>query len=285
MLMSNCPKCNQRLIQTNVSLECENCETRFLICKSCTAINQFDDIEWQTETNYPRHYKSCTNCNGVLYETTHVYKSDIYNYFNYAFKFVNRLVVPYPMYFHEGFPFGDIEQDIGNYYNDFLYADNADFINIMMRTDWGTARAYRVKIKSENGLDNCIALSHETGLEVFLIAAGALIGVETSKFVLKRTLETIEKSINQWWGKRKSEHWQKDESDEPLVIGIHIRTPNWEINIDGKFTQEEKDKLFNLIQESVKPDSNIDKFLSPLNNQELSKKIKSSTRKITKRKN
>jgi hypothetical protein len=278
--MNKCPKC-QFDLKSKWENKCPDCGSSIVHCPDCDI---YSILSWQNQLDSPEVFSVCTNCQKPIYETLHVFKSSIYNQFNFAFKFVNRISVPYPMYFNDGFPFGEIEKDIGDFFNDFLYAQSNDPVNVMMGTDWGTARAYKVKIKIDDDFERCIALSHETGLEVFLIAAGTLVGLETSKFVLKRTLETIEKRINQWWKKRKIDYWRKDDSKDPLVLGIQIRTPEWEINIDGKFTQEEKDKLFNLIQNSIKPKRDIDKFLLPLEDKELANRIKSSTRKIAKRK-
>jgi hypothetical protein len=262
---------------------CKNCDKLFIICSNCSMIGFFDRTDWEYDDAAAMYYKSCSNCNSIFQATKHVLKSNIYNNFCYAFKFVNRLHVPYPMYFRNGFPIGDIEQDLGDFYNDFLYADSNDELNQMMGTDFGTARAYRIKMSTDYGTEYFVALSHETGLEIFLVTAGALITADIGKFILKRTLGTVEKNINEWWEKGEKGYWDKDESNEPLVIKMQVRTPYWEIDIDGTFTQKEKDTLFELIQNN-KPQENIDVFLSPLNNKKLLSKVKSFTRKITKRK-
>ena len=57
----------------------------------------------------------------------------------------------------------------------------------------------------------CIVLSHETGLEVFLIAVGGFVGMEVAKYTLKTILEKTEKRINKWWDKRKKGHWNTKE--------------------------------------------------------------------------
>jgi hypothetical protein len=189
--------------------------------------------------------------------------------------------VPYPLYFGDQFPFGKIEQDIGYYINDFSYGifENSKY---PLGMDWGTARAYKIKFDIDGGLQDGIVLSHETGLEMFLIAAGTFVGVESSKFLLKRTLETIEKSINIWWEKRKKNYWRGDNSKDPLVLAIQVRTPKWEITIDGKFTNEEKEKLFNFIQTQLEPGGEIKDLLRLIHEKELAKKIKNATKKIVK---
>lgn len=280
--MHNCKDCNNKLIQTNISLRCEKCKKRFLECKNCKELNSIDDLEWISEKKTPQNYKACSNCNSIIRGTEHVYKSDIYKHYNFAFKFVNRMSIPYPMYFRDRFPFGQIQEDWGDHYNDFRYKET-NAVGLMMGTDWGTSRAYQVKFDLDEDEVECVALSHESGLEVFLIAAGALIGVETSKFILKRSLETIEKKINGWWNNNKDKNWRKDESDEPLVISIKVRTPNWEIELDGSFSKEERAKLLDFIQQQKEPKEDLDEFLELLPISELRDKIKSASKEIIKR--
>lgn len=288
-----CPKCNKPL-EYSVHLgygspdqiyRCEDCNRLFIICHVCSSMDSYDELEWLYDSNRTMCYKKCNKCNSIFYATKFIVKSNIYKCYHYAFKFVNRTYIPYPFYFYEDFPLGSIEEDLGEFCNDFLYAGNKDKYNLMMGTDPGTARAYRIKIDNDSN-ESCVALSHETGLELFLISVGSFIGLETSKFILEKYLRVIEKKLNDWWKKTKKKDksiWNKEERKDPLVTKIQIRTPYWEINIDGTFSKKEKIKLFNLIQNSI-PINDIDKFLDPLGDRKLSQKIKSSTKKIAKRK-
>jgi len=279
--MANCKFCNKELIRTNVSLKCEECEKRFLECWNCKELISIDDLDWISEKQTPQNYKACSKCSSIIRGTEHVIKSDIYKHYNFAFKFQNRMSIPYPMYFRNKFPFGEIQEDWG----DDFRCKETNAAGYMMGTDWGTSKAYKVILKLEDDNVECVALSHESGLEVFLIAVGAFIGMETSKFLLKRSLETIENKINNWWKKNKQNNWREDESDEPLVMAIQVRTPNWEIKMDGKFTKEEREKFFDLIQQQGKPKEKLDDFLELLPNPELSEKLKKASKEIVKRDN
>ena len=208
-----------------------------------------------------------------------ILKSEIYKEYPYAFKFVNRIHVPYPIYFPE-FPFGTIEQDMGDYVNDFIFADDVDDEWAQrMGTDWGAARAFRLSYSSEDKQRRkCVALSHETGLEIFLMAAGAFVGMEVAKFTLKRTLETIEGSINSWWKKSRSSQsvhlatLPDEDIPETLVDHIAIRTPKWELKLDGNFTDEQRDKIFEQLSLIVNPPEMAQEIAIRIGDEELAKK-------------
>jgi hypothetical protein len=189
------------------------------------------------------------------------------------------------MYFRGQFPFGDIREDFGDFVNDFIFVtDQKKEWAQWMGTDWGTARAYRVTFDTDGTEESCIALSHESGLEVFLIAAGALVGVETTKFVLTRVLQTIEKSINAWWRRSRGGYWNPERlPDGDLVDHIAVRTPHWEISVDGRFSQEERLRLISHIGQTLIPHETIEEFASTVHDSVTAEKTIKAARRITRR--
>ncbi|MEQ1868186.1 MAG: hypothetical protein ABL996_26510 [Micropepsaceae bacterium] len=191
------------------------------------------------------------------------------------------------MYFPE-FPFGRIDEDIGRYVNDFIYEEDKNNQNAqwMGGTDWGTARAYRITFINKPGNpEQCVALSHESGLEIFLLAAGAFVGMEVAKFTLKRTLETAEKSINDWWSRQKNEHWhpKKAEDKGPLVERITVRTPHWEISLDGRFDAQERERVIEQLVAVSTPTETVEEFAALVSDERLGRKIRAAGRRITRR--
>jgi hypothetical protein len=281
--MYQCPKCSShfRLHQTH---KCPSCQSTLVYCAHC---DHHSELCWRAVRDRPQVAAYCGICSRIIPGTNHVRKSSIYQHFRYAFKFVNEVHVPYPMYFDGSFPFGAIDEDFGDYVNDFVFADEANEPWArMMGTDWGTARAYRMRFQT-NETDpavSCVALSHETGLEVFLLAAGAFVGVEVAKFSLKVVLESIQKSINEWWKSRRSEHWKREHSAlERLTEKISVRTPYWEITLDGQFTPEERDRIFDHIGRSMTPGEEIEQFVAEISDRRLARKVIASTRRIIRR--
>jgi len=209
-------------------------------------------------------------------------KSEIYKSYNFAFKFVNRHRIGYPLYFSvdkSSLPFGKIEKDLGNYINDFYYEDQNG-------GDGSTARAYKVSIQVEGLSDRqipCIALTHETGFEVFLVAAGGFIGGKVAEFALTKVLEHIEKAINRWYEKIKEKRkWLKEryKLDKPVIEHIVVRTPNWKIAFNGRFSKEERIDIIEHISRSLKPPDSIVECAAGMENKTLSKKLITSARKI-----
>jgi len=277
-----CPQCTGK-IEHRWESKCEECGARIVYCPSCS---RHSLLEWNAVADAPSIAAHCQFCRKAITETAHVFKSELYKHYRYAFKFVNKTHVAYPMYFMGQFPFGGIDSDFGDFVNDFLFeSDKNEEWAQWLGTDFGTARAYKVLFHiDDDEQEQCIALSHETGLEVFLIAAGALVGVETAKFVLKRTLETIEKSINAWWKKNREKHWSPERVPEgDLVDHIAVRTPHWEIAIDGRFTQDERDRLITHIGETLLPHETIEEFVSAIDDAQLAAKTVKASRRIIKR--
>jgi hypothetical protein len=246
----------------------------------------YSELAWQEAADGPQLFAACARCRSVLGDTMHVRKSAIYERFRYAFKFVNRQSIPYPMYFPE-FPFGKIEEDIGHYVNDFIYEeDKNDKHAQWMGTDWGTARGYRISFSNKPGSsEQCIALSHESGLEIFLLAAGTFVGLEVAKFTLKRTLETAEKSINDWWTRRRHQHWRAKETEDTqaLVERITVRTPHWEISLDGRFDAPERERIIEHLAEVSRPVETVEEFAALVCDERLGRKIANAGRRIIRR--
>lgn len=272
-----CPYCDWET-DNDYHWKCEKCEKSILFCKKC---NKYSKLIIKRSENSPENYAACDTCGDKKYQSFHVYKSSIYDYYNFAFKFVNGVHIPYPMYFeNRTLPVGIIKSDIGDYINDFMYK-GAGEQGSFLGTDWGTARAYKVELENKN---ECIVLSHETGLEVFLIAAGGFVGMEIAKYTLKTILEKTENRINKWWDKRKKGHWNpKEVTDDPLVVAIQIRTPNWEITLDGKFNEKDKERIFDHIEKIIHPKASVKETFTDLHDDELVDKILMNSKNIVKR--
>jgi hypothetical protein len=302
-----CPNCAEPLEERWI-WKCKKCSERIAYCELCNAYSLFKAMPI---LGGPSIITYCTLCGNPIENSERVPKSEIYKQYRYAFKFVNRIPVPYPFYFRGQFPFGKIKEDLGVFVNDFAFVDDPKDETGDLDTDGGTARAYKVIFDIDGESKECIALSHESGLEIFLIAAGTFVGVETAKFVLKRILETIEKSINHWWQQpngylktlknmakfrshqqpveyRNQEDQVIQESIQRLLEGsliehITVRTPHWEIAIDGRFSPEERDKLIWYIERISIPHETIEEFVADIDDKTLSRKTIEATRMIARR--
>ena len=279
-----CPKCDRRF-EHQYESRCETCNIRIIFCEDC---GKYGTVRWVRIEETPSIGIKCCYCNRLLPDTLSVIKSDIYKKFRFAFKFVNRYHVAYPWYFSEQFPFGVIRKDLGSYVNDFIFADETGKeIAALLGTDYGTARGYQIAFDVDGKSEECIVLSHETGLEVFFIAAGVFIGVEAAKYSLKRILETIEKSINKWYqrtrGRRVYLPREGQDVDQPLVEKIQIRTPYWELTLDGRFTPEERDKVLTLLQENLIPHEIIEDQFCAIKDEKLERKMIGASRKVVRR--
>ena len=281
--MDSCPKCGTE-VTSRWERRCPSCEIALVYCETC---GRHSELAWHTAGQEPRVVAVCAHCTTVIEETAHIFKSAIYRQFRYAFKFVNKVHVAYPMYFHGQFPFGEVRQDLGNFVNDFMFEQDQDRDAArMFGTDYGTARAYRVYFAPDGEADQIpgIVLSHETGLEVFLIAAGAFVGMEVAKFSLKVALEGIQRQINAWWLKRNGSHWDPQKRDtESLVESISVRTPHWEITVDGRFNQGERDRIFEHIGSILNPADRIEDFVVEMDDKDLAGRVVKATRRIVQR--
>ncbi len=272
-----CPNCKEP-IDSDGYWWCRKCEKGITFCQLC---EKYSPLTVRKSADSPESYRICCYCGDKKTQTLHVYKSSIYEYYKFAFKFVNRLHVPYPMYFGDGtLPAGKIEADLGDYVNDFAYELIGDESDIFS-TDWGTARAYKIKVGDST---SAILLSHETGLEVFLMAAGAFVGLEVAKFALKRTLETIETSINKWWENNSNMHWKNRSGEEieegELVVAIQVRTPYWEVTIDGSFDESEKELIFDHLEKMISPSTTVEESFKSIGSKDVKNRILKKSRKV-----
>jgi len=279
--MYNCPFCD---INVNHSwkLCCPACGHIILYCKKCEcySIAQFEEI-----STGKKNISKCNSCNDSLFYHSVIRKSTIYQCYQYAFKFANRQRVPYYAYFDGSiFPFGQIIGDIGALKNDFWYRNVPYHV---LSDDWGldfsTSRAYDTIVTIDDQNIDCIALSHETGFEIFLISAATFAGLEVAKYSIKRIVETIEKRINAWWKQKKENAFHSYmrcdvPNEEKLVIGIQIRTPSWEITMDKSFNDEEREMLFNLIQSKPVPSRHIEDFIKEIEDFDFQNKIIAATK-------
>jgi len=216
-------------------------------------------------------------------------KSDVYSSYRFAFKFVNRYHVAYPQYFRDGFPIGRIQHDLGAYANDFIFAEDAAEVSAQMfETDFGTARGYDVAFEVDGESHQGVVLSHESGLEIFLIAVGAFVGIEVAKFSLKRILETLEARINEWYNKIRDKEPPRGrrsapDPNAPLVERIAIRTPFWELSLDGRFTSEERDRIPQILHQSMITTESVEEQFASVRDPRLAQKLGVATRKIVRR--
>lgn len=279
-----CPKCDE-VFEHQYESSCKECSTRIIFCEDC---GKYGTVRWVRLDGSPSVGINCCYCGHLFPRSVSVIKSDIYKQFKYAFKFVNRHHIAYPRYFAEEFPFGTISEDLGSYSNDFIFAEEVkNEAALLLGTDYGTARGYRVSFEADGDSQECVVLSHETGLEVFLIAAGAFVGMEVAKFSLKRLLEAIEKSINGWYqkkGKRGAYRTKEVQTDDhPLVEKIAVRTPYWELTVDGSFTPAERERILDFLQNTAIPQEVIEDQFHAIEDSVLERKMIGATRKITRR--
>jgi hypothetical protein len=221
-------------------------------------------------------------------------KSELYAEYAFALKFFNRERVAYPLYFEYrayddgrnvrfALPVGRIESDLGPVFNDFCYLDSPCDTQ-ESDTDLSTSRAYRVLFDTESGAESVVCVTHESGLEIFCMATAALIGTETGKYLLKRILERSEQRINEWM-KKKNKSLNKNDPDPvvagPIVERIALRTPDWEITLDGRFSPPERDALIERIL--LQADRTfMEDCLHGLSDDQLARKALSATRPVGK---
>ena len=224
-----------------------------------------------------------------------ILKSELYEEFLFALKFVNRERVAYPIYFEHltllvdetqtvsrpfELPVGRIGSDMGPTVNDFRYAD-APIGSQESDTDLSQSRAYRVALDLDGDINAVVCVTHESGLEIFLMATAALVGTETGKFLLKRVLETSERRINDWMRRKRPKIAPPEVTDpQPFVERIALRTPNWEITFDGRFTPDERDAVLEYLSTHIPYKDRIESHLSGLNDPALVRKTVSATRQI-----
>jgi hypothetical protein len=211
-----------------------------------------------------------------------VLKSDIYGHYRVAFKFVNRIILGHPTeYLYDGFPFGQEAHDLGRYENDFRYEDDPDQRSAQV-VDYGSSyNAFRVRFRIDDRTEECIALTHESGIEVFLIAASAFVAVEVAKYSVKRVLEATEGAINRWFSKYKKRlpaAW--DDKDEPLVKHITVRTPHWELALDNRFTAEEAEATIGYLQRYPMLMKDAAEYFSRMEDEALGAKISRLARRV-----
>ncbi|MEM1190383.1 MAG: hypothetical protein AAGI72_17765 [Pseudomonadota bacterium] len=214
-------------------------------------------------------------------------KSELYCQYRYAIKFENIKWTAYKrylkwQYYESGLrtlkelPVGKVTNDsLGAVDNDFYYTDGlGDFGSANRITDGGSSRAFEVCL--DDGNTKAVCVTHESGLELFLLAAGTFIGLEAAKYTLTRALELTEKRINHWF--KDDEEFSRDNS---YINRILVRTPYWEISIDGELGKEDRDTLFNFLEKQEFTKETIEEHLAELNDEPLKEKIASKTRYVS----
>ena len=236
------------------------------------------------------YYETTEWCRGWH---TYLWKSAIYRRYRYAFKFVTRIHLGHDCYFYspfEGQPphFCDIIEHIGGFANNFQYAEE------LPRTDpgrWGytgpsplnqdlghCASGYRVRLNIGEHYQECIAIGHENGLEVFLLGAGVFIGLQAASYSLNKIIEYIYERIELWW--KSSDSASKN---KPIIEEIAVRTKHWEITIDKSFTRGERRKLFKHLERTLFPPKTIEHLVKNMTDKDLALKIVTMSRKVVRK--
>lgn len=111
--------------------------------------------------------------------------------------------------------------------------------------------------------ERCVVITHESGLEVFLLGVGGFVTAKTGAFVLSRLLEAIERRITGWFSHRRSRQIDHHRPPHSVKSGVSfvekilVRTPNWEIAVDGRFTASERKELLDHLGRILVPPSRI----------------------------
>lgn len=266
----DCVECAKYFVDTQGVEVCPTCLRILLHCFRCNGYRPCVRLKVAPQLHM------CTACASFV-DGKHSRKSMLYERAPYAIKFVNDRQLSYPDYFRLEFPIGELVEDLGVYVNDFKYAEyNMPYFGLPT-TDPGTSRAYKVISTTELGEFECVVVTHESGLEIFILAAAAFLGIETAKFAVKELLSLLQRKINNWW-KRYAERMAFP--DETLTTIIQVRTPNWEISLDGRFTPEERERLVDRILSIATPAETINELVLSIDDQELALRLRGAARKI-----
>jgi hypothetical protein len=187
------------------------------------------------------------------------------------------------MYLNHQFPFGEKIADLGLCVNTFMFETDAkERGSVFAKTDFGPARAYRVTYRNGKETEECIALSHESGLEVFPAMVATSPGKRPGRHPLSKSIDRIEANINWWWERYKADYWgpSKVLSFLPLVEGIDIRTPFWEFPLDDSFIPKDRELILEHITSGIQPAETIAEFIAALPNKYLKEKIIGSGKRI-----
>jgi hypothetical protein len=284
-----CPFCGE-LQDGDWRNKCKKCLKTIKFCDKCQA---YSPLISHTVDDTPTQYDVCQNCNQVF--EVYVWKSKIYGFYNFSFKFANRCRLAYYEYFARRagevlLPVGKIEEDLGEVKNDFIFeyltkrpltSDVYSFI-VWRGIDDSSSRAFVISVNIEDGAEpiKCICLTHETGLEIFLISAGTFAGLEIARFGLTRVLETLEKKINEWFKKNRHIMKRIEDLPEPFVDHIKIRTSHWELSLDSRFSHEEKLAILDHVAKHLTPKSTIADFLKDMPDKTLQAKSQAATEAV-----
>ena len=284
--MYQCPKCNNAIPEKFESF-CPVCKGRLSFCSSCQA---YTERQWHKSTLslMPRlacqqFFATCRQCGEEIWDSRHLRKSGLYQHFRFSFKFVNRYTIPYAMYFHHQFPFGEEMADLGLCVNTFVFKEEANERRMEFgKTDFGPVRAYWVTNRIGTQTEENIALSHESGLEVFPPRVANHITRRTAMHPLHQSLALIEAQINWWWERYKSDYWgpSKVVSFHPLVERIAVRTTDWEFSMDDRFLQKDREAVAEHIASVTQPAESIEEFAAAFDQKTLRKKILDGSKKI-----
>jgi len=228
-------------------------------------------------------FATCKYCGEVLWDTLQIRKSSLYQHYRYSFKFVNRYLIPYPMYFHHQFPFGEKRSDLGLCVSNFVFKQEADEQGVnLAKTESSPFRAYQVAYQIGSASEECIVLSHESGLEIFPETMVTYPSRRVGKYPLYQSLEYITLCINWWWERYKSDYWGPSQvySFAPLVDHLVIRSSHWEFSMDEHFPPSDREMILQQIAVYPDPLESIEEFATHFGNRYLSEKILSTSRKI-----
>lgn len=284
--MYKCPKCDQS-IQDKYETVCPSCKGLIDFCSCC---ERYTERQWHKRSirlqylvTCAQFFATCKNCGEVLWDTVHIRKSSLYQHYRYSFKFVNRYLIPYPMYFHHQFPFGEKRADLGLCVSNFVFQEEADEQGASpAKTETSPFRGYQIAYQIGTASEECIVLSHESGLEVFPEMMATYPSRRAGKHPLHQSLEYIAVSINWWWERYKSDYWGPSQvySFAPLVEQMVIRSSHWEFSVDDRFPPADREIILQQIARAPEPTESIEEFASFFGTHYLRDKILSTSRKI-----
>ena len=70
---------------------------------------------------------------------------------------------------------------------------------------------------------------------------------------------------------------------DTLVDRIAVRTPHWEVTLDGAFSQDDREQIFDHISQKLIPNETIEEFTETIDDLALAQKIVSASRRIVRR--
>jgi hypothetical protein len=292
--ISECPNCSTPQDDYGWST-CGGCGSPLAQCHYCKCLFV---RAWQRDPGGLTTSIYCGACRSRQQLYTHVRKSSLYEFSPYAFKLVNAESIWNPTaYFETSFPIGRVITERYQFKDDFTHEETPEsrWWNLFSRrsgtTSGADAGAYALVVGTQMDVEqnpiDLLVVTHKTGLEVFIPRAALFVDAEVSKFILKRTLEKVEKDINFWW-----EQWRarpdagaerSASSRKPLVGHIVIRTQHWEISLDRGFSRSQREQIIAHVAATTTTAGTIEEFVATIESNKLKRKVCSRSRRVVRR--